>query len=243
MLRLYPRDRADPARNMALDLALLERAGEYGEHAFRSYGWTGAALTFGYRQRWQDIMAARPQTIPAEHCQRRPSGGGMVDHRHDWTYALVVAAGSPLYRLPARESYRFVHGLWRDAFASMGLPTELAPCPAAAGCTASTTARRTDNEACFAAPSPDDLLNSSGRKIAGAAQKRTRSGLLIQGSIDPAALPRGCDRDICLARFRHTLIHALATHVEYAPDMSLLQGPGLERQIKLLGSIAWMRKR
>ncbi len=230
---------------MALDLALLERVGRSGHHAFRSYGWEGEVLTFGYRQCWLDVLATRPAGMDAGQCQRRPSGGGMVDHRHDWTYALVLAADSPWHRMPARDSYRFVHGLWCDVFAALGLDAHLAPCPGKANCGGPRNGVLAENnvEACFESPSADDVLNAAGRKIAGAAQKRTRDGLLIQGSIDAAALPPDWDRDACMRRFCQDLARALDVPLAPVPDPGILDTPRLRQQADMLRSDGWNRKR
>ena len=79
------------------------------------------------------------------------------------------------YALSAVESYQRVHDWIRAAFLRLGTAAELA-----AQC------RRESPGQCFAGAERFDVL-SAGRKIAGAAQRRTREGLLIQGSIQPPA--------------------------------------------------------
>ena len=71
------------------------------------------------------------------------------------------------------ESYRRVHEWIRLAFARADVSTELSPC-----------CRKDAPGQCFIGAEQFDLL-WQGRKIAGAAQRRTKSGLLIQGSIQP----------------------------------------------------------
>jgi lipoate-protein ligase A len=68
-----------------------------------------------------------------------------------------------------------MHRWIQAAFRLAGLETELAP--HAVPCAGQ----------CFAGYEQFDLL-CQGRKIAGAAQRRNRSGLLIQGSVQPAGL-------------------------------------------------------
>lgn len=159
----------DPAWNMALDEALLVTAEARGCGVVRVYGWTQPAATFGYSQRYREVEALttlRPLI-------RRPTGGGVVSHAHDWTYSVVVAPGTPWYQHRARESYRRVH-LWvAAALRRLGLDGALA-----AERQASTSG------ACFVGAEADDVL-VDGRKIAGAAQRRNRLGLLIQGSVQP----------------------------------------------------------
>jgi lipoate-protein ligase A len=110
---------------------------------------------------------------------RRPTGGGLVPHDADWTYSLAFPPGDPWYALKAVESYRRVHEWIQAAFAAANLATELSPC-----------CRREAPGQCFAGAEPFDVLWQN-RKIAGAAQRRSRDGLLIQGSIQP---PPGLSR-------------------------------------------------
>jgi lipoate-protein ligase A len=164
--------------NMALDEALLQLAPELGHPVLRFYGWLGPAATFGYSQRYAEIeklTLLRPLV-------RRPTGGGFVPHDADWTYSLVFPAGHLWHGLKAVESYRRVHEWIRDAFGKMNVATTLSP--------------RSQKEIpgqCFIGAEKDDVL-WHGRKIAGAAQRRTRSGLLIQGSVQPPPIALARDQ-------------------------------------------------
>jgi lipoate-protein ligase A len=161
-----------PAENMACDEALLEAASLLARPALRCYGWLQPAATFGYFQRYAEVSiltSLRPLI-------RRPTGGGLVPHDHDWTYSVAIPPSDPWYELKAAESYRRVHEWVRAAFAELGVPTSLSPCciPEGPG-------------QCFIGAEPFDLLHN-GSKIAGAAQRRRKDGLLIQGSIQAGKL-------------------------------------------------------
>lgn len=160
-----------PAENMAWDEALLETAASRAQPLLRFYAWTEAAATFGYFQKLQEVE----QMTPLRPLIRRPTGGGVVPHAADWTYSVIVPPTDAWYALAAVESYRRVHDWIKAAFGRLGTPAELAP----------------DGQSgvpghCFLGAARFDVL-SAGMKIAGAAQRRTRSGLLIQGSIQPPA--------------------------------------------------------
>jgi len=160
---------------MAWDEALLAAAPAAGRAVLRFYGWTEPAATFGYFQKIADVKdmtTLRPLV-------RRPTGGGLVPHDADWTYSLTFPPGDPWYELRAVESYRRVHEWIQVAFGQMGVATELSP-----GC------RKEEPGQCFLGAERFDLLWQRS-KIAGAAQRRTRDGLLIQGSIHP---PPGINR-------------------------------------------------
>lgn len=162
----------DPAFNMALDEALMEFATQHGAPALRFYGWTQPAASFGYFQHYAEIE----RTTKLRPLVRRPTGGGLVPHDADWTYSLAFPTTHEWYSLSATESYQRVHEWIRDSFAKLGVTTELAPC-----------CRKSAPGQCFVGYEKSDVL-WQGRKIAGAAQRRTKTGLLIQGSVQPPPL-------------------------------------------------------
>jgi lipoate-protein ligase A len=164
------------AFNMALDEALLEAMPRLQTPVLRLYGWTEPAATFGYFQKYTEVAA----TTKLRPLIRRPTGGGIVPHDADWTYSAVFPAGHEWHSLKAEESYRRIHDWLRLAFAGLQVETELAPC-----CKKSLPGQ------CFVGHEKYDLL-WHGKKIAGAAQRRNKLGLLIQGSVQPPpmSLPR-----------------------------------------------------
>jgi lipoate-protein ligase A len=153
---------------MALDEALLEAMPRLGTPVLRFYSWTEPAASFGYFQRYSEVeqmTALRPLV-------RRPTAGGLVPHDADWTYSLAFPTVHGWYSLKAIQSYERVHRWIQSAFGLVNVPTELAD------------GRRVGAGQCFIGYEKFDLL-WQGQKIAGAAQRRTRDGLLIQGSIQP----------------------------------------------------------
>ncbi len=79
--------------------------------------------------------------------------------------------------LSAPESYRHIHLGVQAALTACGIVNELTP-----------RAGATESDACFAKPVRFDIVSGAG-KLSGAAQRRTREGMLHQGSIllpDPA---------------------------------------------------------
>ena len=166
-----------PAYNMALDEALLESAPQLGRPVLRFYSWTEPAATFGYAQKYSQAAAL----TPLRPLVRRPTGGGVAAHDRDWTYSLIFPAQHDWHRLKAAESYRRLHEWIGAAFARLNVPAALAP-----------SSQKEIPGNCFAGAEKSDLL-WRGRKIAGAAQRRARAGLLIQGSVQPPplALDRG----------------------------------------------------
>jgi lipoate-protein ligase A len=146
---------------MAIDEALLR---EVTQPVLRLYQWNVPAISLGYFQLAALAPAGRPFI-------RRYTGGGLVDHAHDLTYTIVLPRAHPWMELSAPQSYCLIHRGVQAALAACGIESELTPAPAAV-----------ESEACFQKPVRFDLL-SSGKKLSGAAQRRTREGLLHQGSI------------------------------------------------------------
>lgn len=195
-LHLLP-DRTDSAAaNMAADFLLLQR---YPHPAvrFRHYGWHRPAFTFGYSQKIAFVRDRLPPGEPVELC-RRPTGGGLVDHREDWTYSLVIPRGHPAEELRAAESYRLVHEALAEALRRQGVAAALQPAE---------TEEAGASGVCFQRAEPHDVIHrETGAKIAGAAQKRNKRGLLFQGSLWRPAARAAVD----WARFQEDLAETLA---------------------------------
>ena len=162
---------------MAADELLLRHAAALGQAVLRFYSWDQPSASFGYSQRHAEVEAMtelRPLI-------RRPTGGGLVLHDvAEWTYSLTFPPTHPAWQLKAAESYRCVHEWVRRAFEVCGVAVELCPKKRPAG-----------PGQCFVGAEKCDLL-FDGQKIAGAAQRRNREGLLIQGSVQAKAT--GIDR-------------------------------------------------
>lgn len=157
-----------PAENMAVDEALLLSANERGIPCLRLYSWREAAATFGYFQRY-DRVAESTELRPLI---RRPTGGGLVPHERDWTYSVVIPTRHEWYSLSACESYCRLHRWVVTSLQTMGLRSELAP------------EFQDGAGQCFAGHEANDVL-VDGCKVAGAAQRRNKLGLLVQGSVQP----------------------------------------------------------
>jgi len=172
------------ATNMAIDASLLHSVPEESA-IFRHYGWSEPVITFGYTQRFEDVKTIVPNDI---HLCRRITGGGIVDHRNDWTYALILHTTLKLAHIPANELYAIIHRSIQQALITQAIETQLAPCPRVCGEPPVKPSAKEPSQ-CFLLPAANDVIHPDGQKIAGAAMKRTRQGLLVQGSIDRSALP------------------------------------------------------
>lgn len=187
--------------NMAIDEALLIST---DIPVLRLYRWDGPWVSIG-------CFIPRPEAeaaFPGRPLVRRWTGGGVVDHAGDWTYSLILPRDQPLATLGTAGSYRIIHGALARALAACGLRAELAdaPLPGRGGL-------------CFEAPVLADVV-SRGRKIAGAAQRRTRHGLLHQGSV------QGIDVPDSLRGALASALHPRPTRMDDALSETALQRAG-----------------
>ena len=183
MARLLPYARHDAAWNMALDEALFEVG---GETTLRFYGWSPHAISLGHFQgrRGEDLS---PLLNSGMTVVRRMTGGGAIVHGRELTWSLCLPRSHPLLEsLGVEESYAVLQGPIVAALSDVGI--ELAPPALASG-----RPEGGSELLCFHRRSGTDLL-AAGKKLAGAAQRRSRTQLLIHGSIliTPHPLQPGC---------------------------------------------------
>lgn len=165
------------AENMAVDQLLMELAGRRGSDRpiLRIYEWSEPTVTFGYFLPLSD--AADAFSDEELTYVRRWTGGGVVDHRIDITYTLIIPREHVLATARGAESYRVIHQVLADALNKLGESVRLTVVDEGDGAAA-----------CFVNPVAYDLTNMAGQKVAGAGQRRTRHGLLHQGSV----ITEGC---------------------------------------------------
>lgn len=237
-LDVLPTRSGGAAENMAIDFLCLRHYPDPGHPRVRHYDWHRPAFTFGYSQKIEFVRAQLPPGEIFELC-RRPTGGGLVDHRNDWTYALALPRGHALADERAATSYRLIHDTIARVLVDCGAPAVLQE----------TCAPDVDNMAqcpggiCFARAELYDVIDpESGEKIAGAAQKRTKEGLLFQGSISRTACPAALD----WSRFENTFFERLAallhTNAQLAPFPEFPEG-SLDALTEQYAAIEWIESR
>ncbi|HTO02067.1 MAG TPA: lipoate--protein ligase family protein [Opitutus sp.] len=225
-LEVLPTRTAGAAENMAVDFMMLQRYPREDVSRFRHYGWRAPAFTFGYSQKIAFVRTVLPAGETFDLC-RRPTGGGLVDHRDDWTFSLVIPRGHALEEVRATQSYREIHERLAEALRHQGVPAVIQKIAATslaeeAGSKARSAraqpAPKSQNAGdalsgiCFERAELYDVVHAeTGEKISGAAQKRNKRGLLFQGSLWRPALRRAIDEERLLADFVGQLSSALDT--------------------------------
>lgn len=150
--------------NMAIDEALLRSV---AMPTLRIYHWAQPAVSFGYFGKLEEAAAI----AQGRALIRRWTGGGIVEHGADLTYTLVVPRDHLMMRMSALDSYRAIHEVVAALLSGEGLCAQISGVVTAAPVSS-----------CFVQPVQYDVVAGS-TKLAGAAQRRTRWGMLHQGSI------------------------------------------------------------
>ena len=230
-LDVIPERTGGAAENMAVDFLLLQRYPRPENARYRHYGWHRPSFTFGYSQKIDWVRGQLAGLEPCELC-RRPTGGGVVDHRDDWTYALVIPRGHPLEEARASESYRAVHEAIAGCLRDQGVDAVL---------------RRPDPDdaphgpgLCGELAEVHDVVRSSdGVKIAGAAQKRNKHGLLFQGYLSRGSAGSGVDWERFAEALPQALGEMLGLEAGPAPWPEFAEGE-LEGLTEQYGSPEWL---
>lgn len=178
------------AMNMAIDEALLETT---TVPTVRFYGWHSPALSFGYFGRFSDVAIHAVE----RDLVRRWTGGGIVFHGHDLTYSIVIPACDPTFAEPSIALYEKIHRALAQALNKLGERAIVAG-GVDLGRLATPAAVNAGGYNCFANPVRDDVM-VDGRKIAGAAQRRTRRALLQQGSVQGFPIKRDLAQEFAQA--------------------------------------------
>jgi len=167
--------------NMRRDGELLQEIS--GDPILHLYDWEGPSVTYGHfiiPEKHLCLDAVRENQISLA---RRPTGGGIVFHLWDYAFSFLMPSSHPLFSLNTLENYAFVNKVVLEAVREMfdvnnsvellpqSMPIQGADC----------------GNFCMARPTQYDVVYQ-GRKIAGAAQRRTKRGYLHQGTIS-LALP------------------------------------------------------
>ena len=213
-LRLIQEEQARPAaENMAVDESLFLTA---LTPVFRSYRWVRPSVSFGYFTPWEEVS----RRFSGRDLVRRWTGGGIVEHGQDFTYSLICPGSR---NLPTTvEFYRSVHLAIATILRKEGRPVEIAP-----------AAEPSRSAACFEKAVQFDL-KLRGEKIAGAAIRRNRQGLLLQGSIQRIEVP---------AHFGWMLAAALSEQVDsfVVPESVMVQAARIAKE--KYGAAEWNCRR
>lgn len=181
MLQIFDTGIAKAQDNMKIDERLLAELDQKGDPLLHLYGWAGLSATFGFFiQPEKHIDATQAEKYKLVFA-KRPTGGGIVFHIWDLAFSFLMPSSHRAFSLSTLENYRFVNEAVLETmreFFSLKNTVELIPSSfpsKVVGC----------QNFCMAKPTQYDVV-FEGKKIAGAAQRRTKLGYLHQGTISLA---------------------------------------------------------
>lgn len=179
------------SENMATDWSMHRLLSATVPCVLRFYEWRNPAMSFGYFQRREAVEQAAATTPQCVEWVRRPTGGGIVDHRSGMTFALVL----PRNRADATKIsclYHDLHNALSHALNELGETTKLSDA----------SPQKSPPLHCFDQPVVSDIIDSkTGQKLAGSAIHRGRHRILVQGSIAAHRLTKSIPVDALLPAF------------------------------------------
>jgi lipoate-protein ligase A len=154
--------------NMQEDAKLLANVKQQARPLLHLYEFCERGVTYGHFVRPEKDL--KKESLTSLSLARRPTGGGIIFHRYDFPFSILI----PAHMTPENtlESYRVMNQITAKVINSafgvkVDLLQEVSP------------GRVTF---CMVKPTQYDLT-FQGKKVGGAAQRRTRDGILHQGSL------------------------------------------------------------
>lgn len=161
--------------NMRTDAELLESIDK--APILHLYDWVGPSATYGYFTKPENYLNLEAVSKAGITLARRPTGGGIIFHTYDLAFSIIIPGSHPAYSTNTLQNYYFVNQMvidvirrFNNTLAPQLLPEESLPKDI------------TCANFCMAKPTQYDVM-IEGKKIGGAAQRRTKRGFLHQGSI------------------------------------------------------------
>lgn len=170
------------AENMALDTALLEDLKEEKQAILHLYDWTQDAATYGHFIDPSKFLNLKGVEHFSLDLAKRPTGGGIIFHNCDLAFSVIVPSTHPAFSLNPLDNYAFINNRVITAIKQMiELPADLLPDEPIA-------LDEHCKNFCMAKPTKYDVM-IQGKKVGGAAQRKSKYGYLHQGSISIGLLP------------------------------------------------------
>lgn len=162
--------------NMRFDAELLENAKDFFNPVLHFYEWKSPSATYGYFANPATLLFL-DQIGPLE-LAKRPTGGGVIFHNWDFAFSILVPTSSALYSVNTLNNYALINAVVLSSIESfLGNSTSFYLTPQDGA-----SLVKDCKHFCMANPTQYDVMLKN-KKIAGAAQRKTKNGFLHQGSI------------------------------------------------------------
>ncbi|MBB63882.1 MAG: hypothetical protein CMO81_02340 [Waddliaceae bacterium] len=181
-LKVIDTGKSTAQKNMEIDANFLENLGD--EALLHIYEWEGDCATYGHfidLEKYINLEEAKKLQV---NFAKRPTGGGIVFHSYDLAFSVLIPSSHPCFSTNTLENYALVNHAVIDAIADFrGENTRASLLPEEP-----LALDQPSYNFCMAKPTKYDVI-LDGKKVGGAAQRRTKKGFLHQGSISLGQLP------------------------------------------------------
>lgn len=179
--KIFDTGNASAEENMAIDAKLLQTVAIDPRPTLHLYGWNGKSATYGHFAKPDDLLHLDHLHKQQVQIAKRPTGGGLLFHFTDYAFSVIIPKEHPFYSTNTLENYRQINRIVEQAVRQI---LEISPSLLSEDPEEQTSAKYF----CMGKPTQFDVM-IGGKKIAGAAQRRTKEGILHQGTIH-LALPK-----------------------------------------------------
>ena len=165
-LEVLPFSLNSPERNMEIDISLAEESEKNGVFHFRWYGWNKLCLSFGWSQKvlFETFEGNIPKVL-------RPTGGGILIHGWDISYAFTTPSGVFKGIL---DLYRFVSKIFVETFRGLGVNASFSR---------NKKGNYRQRVLCQLVPTFGEVVIGNKKLVASAVREFNRGNFLIHGSI------------------------------------------------------------
>jgi len=165
-LEVLPFSLNSPQRNMEIDIRLAGESEKRGIFHFRWYGWRGLSLSFGYSQKhlFETYGVNVPKVL-------RPTGGGILIHGWDISYAFTTPSGVFVSVL---DLYRFVSKIFVETFRSLDVNASFSR---------NKKGDYRQRVLCQLVPTFGEVVVGNKKLVASAVREFKRGNFLIHGSV------------------------------------------------------------
>jgi len=190
-MKIIHTGKASPQAIMQRDAQLLASLHGENDPILHDYEWSSEAATYGYfidpyTFLRKDVVERRGLVLA-----KRPTGGGIILHLCDLAFSFLLPATHPAYSQNTLNNYSYVNNIVIEVLQQfLGEKKDLQLLSEEPQ-----NFRERCRHFCLAKPTKYDVM-LSGRKVGGAAQRRTKDGFLHQGSINIGSVPRDYLEDI-----------------------------------------------
>ncbi len=168
---------------MEKDSVLLHQLEPEAPCILHLYEWAQPCLTYGYFTPLSDYLHLSELKAMGLEAAIRPTGGGIIFHLTDLAFSVLIPADSKYFSTNTLENYAFINRQVTQVINSF-LKTSLTNLQEST----QTPSHSNTPRFCMAHSTIYDLV-IDGKKVGGAAQRRTKKGLLHQASISVSPPP------------------------------------------------------